>query len=456
MESAGRRQLLKKIKEIREADFREGLRLHFPDADFAVSIFAEEVTISRFLYLWERVMDQMEAALDEQEWDLLPNSFNFLPIDSTGDVTVFQRFNETLQYFNKKQWGDCLIRLRWHIQYQKANGIWALVEEKVYAKSEQRLAEQVGQVADITSRVKAVLQEIDVEMVNVSESKERLEQFYANKQKELQVITNSVDTVNVQKDAMNTLATTAAELHGQLKAKAEEGLNLVAALQARQSEEQTKFETLKSQIDTTIHTSDERNSQAEAKLKSAEALQKEIESHRDEINKLLGLAADGALGQWFDKRHESLRKSLKFWRWAVPVTTVVALGWAISVFLWIGSSTGNLYLDLGINVIKTVPAWILLAFSLRQYGRERFVEEEYAFRAAISKTIKTYTDMLEKSDTEENKSRNEMLREVLKQIYAMPRLQPEYKPGIMRVRSADLPAVLREVNRALGKGEAEG
>lgn len=452
MESAGRKQILDKIQEIREADFRSELRRQFPDADFAVSVFAEGMTFSRFLYLLDRILDQMMISLDGPDWDLFPNSFNWNALDGGGNPTVFQRFNELLSYFSQKDWHNCLLRLHWHIQYQKENGIWVSGVSSHPVTTEEEIKQRLSFLADMESRVQAMATGVESALDELKANSEQLKSFHEEKKGELSVIFQAVTTVNKQKDQIAQLSTQAAEIHGQMKAKAEEGMHLVDRLHEQEKEEKRKFDESHERLESLTKEVERKNDSAAASLLAAEDLRKEIEGHRNEINKLLGLAADGALGQWFDSRHHALRSGLKFWRWAVPITTLMVLCWAVAVFLWIGAKTGNPYLDLGINVLKTVPAFVFLAFVLRQYSRERLVEEEYAFRAAISKTIKTYTDMLEKTDTEDNKSRNEMLREVLRQIYAMPRLYSERRPSLLRIRSRDFPEVLKQLNE-VAKGK---
>lgn len=456
MNAQYKEQILAKIQELKLVDIRRTLSEQYPDVDLANTILHGETTVGRFLMILDRILNQLEVVFSGDDWDLLPMTARFAGITSPNgeDILVVDHLNTILVSLKKKNWAASIPRIQGLAHYLNIIGRWK--DKDSQGEIDQtRLESQLSRSSDFLAQAETLRDQYLSERNALNALKAEVEHFYVNKQKELKVIEQNRNEAATRTGEIGEKAVKAAEYLGELKSKAEEGGRLIEKLSKQEDNERTKFEELERRNAELQSQLDQRVREAEEAMQKAKAQQVEIESHRDEINKLLGLAADGALGQWFDDRKKLLRKALIRWTIAVPLAAVLAIAWAIIVFLVLRSATDNPYLDLGINIIKTVPAWVLLAFVLRQYRRERFMEEEYAFRAAISKTIKTYTDMLEKSDSEDNKSRNEMLREVLKQIYRMPRLQAEPKPPLMRVRSQDLPAILKEVNRAAGKVPAE-
>jgi len=154
-----------------------------------------------------------------------------------------------------------------------------------------------------------------------------------------------------------------------------------------------------------------------------------IQSQKEEIMRLIGMAADGSLGYKFNSRKEDLGKGLRhFWRWAVPASILIALGWVVLVFTYLGAHLGNEWINLLINLIKTSPVWLLVGFVFSQYGKERNLQEEYAFKSAIAMTLTAYSQMLAVDDGGDNthkSSKHEMLLKSIENLYTQPILKTD-------------------------------
>jgi hypothetical protein len=89
-----------------------------------------------------------------------------------------------------------------------------------------------------------------------------------------------------------------------------------------------------------------------------------------------------------------------------------------------------------------------MGFVIAQYNKERALEEEYAFRSAISETINAYADLLEGQDDKENKniSRQTMLLDAIKQVYSKPAMYREAdSKSFYKNSSKELLEVLKEL-----------
>jgi hypothetical protein len=109
-------------------------------------------------------------------------------------------------------------------------------------------------------------------------------------------------------------------------------------------------------------------------------------------------------------------------------SSAIAVLWAVVVFTCLSAKTENAYLNVLINLIKTGPGFLLMGFVISQYNKERALEEEYAFRAAVAETINAYADLLAGKDNSEknvNESRQKMLLDAIKQVYAKPQMHKE-------------------------------
>src|SRR5690606_9636661 len=122
-------------------------------------------------------------------------------------------------------------------------------------------------------------------------------------------------------------------------------------------------------------------------MEEAETLYTFLNGKKEEINRLLGMAADASLGTKYNDRGEKVGKGLKFWQWAVPISVVAAVIWVIVVFTCLKSTEFDVWVNLAINLLKTSPVFILMGFVFSQYTKERNLQEEWLFKAAVAMTI---------------------------------------------------------------------
>ena len=160
----------------------------------------------------------------------------------------------------------------------------------------------------------------------------------------------------------------------------------------------------------------------------------------------MGPSADAALGGKFNKRETDVRKSLFWWRIAVVGSVLLAVTWAVIVFLCLATKTNLPYLDILVNLVKTTPGFVLMGYIMAQYNKERAIEEEYAFKAAIAMTINAYANLLQENDSEANKSRQLMLLGAIRQVYAKPQMHKESDPKkFYKDSSKELLEVLKDL-----------
>ena len=161
------------------------------------------------------------------------------------------------------------------------------------------------------------------------------------------------------------------------------------------------------------------------------------------------MAADGSLGSKFDQRQITLSDGLSFWKWGVPLVTFLSVLWVIAVFTWLPTHTNNEWINLLVNLLKTTPAFILMGFVFSQYGKERNLQEEYAFKSAVAMTLTAYSGMLEKGDDAVNKTRQEMLLKSIQQVYLQPRIHPEKPDRIYSANGKHLKDAIQTLSEAV-------
>ncbi len=166
--------------------------------------------------------------------------------------------------------------------------------------------------------------------------------------------------------------------------------------------------------------------QTSAVINQNQALQEEIEIH---LLKAVGASLFGS----FEKRKQNIVKSK--WTWAA--LTALAIAAQVVAVIWLAREAG---LDSSADapfyarpmfIMKatiSVPIVFLIGFCIRQYGRERDVEEIYAFKSALSFSLAPYLDLVRELVAKGAKdSHTEFVIKTVGQIFESPleRLRPE-------------------------------
>ncbi len=113
------------------------------------------------------------------------------------------------------------------------------------------------------------------------------------------------------------------------------------------------------------------------------------EQIRQQIQQATGFTLFGA----FQARQNEIAKAKKFWVWAIAVLVLVSVG----VTFWIAYEAryyGVRDLAFWVKLSLTVPLGFAITFCTLQYGRERRLEEEYAFKSSISVSLNPYRDLV--------------------------------------------------------------
>jgi len=263
---------------------------------------------------------------------------------------------------------------------------------------------------------------------------------------EVKLISDAVPTITNQKNEIDTLLKTATSSETEIRTIQKNHTELFTQLklQKETQEKDFKIQTEKTEEENVKLKSIIDN--GDVKVKFFESLEKFIKDKQAEIIELGALAAGAALGGTFGLREKKLSEGMGFWRKAVPTITVVAMLWVVVVFTCLASKTGVVWVDIILNLAKTIPAFILMGFVFKQYSKERNLQEEYAFKAAVANTIKAYSDLLKGEDTAVNLSRQEMLKDAIKQVQTAPKLHKEEGGKVFSFSTKYLADSLKNLN----------
>lgn len=164
------------------------------------------------------------------------------------------------------------------------------------------------------------------------------------------------------------------------------------------------------------------NTRSLSLIKEAEELQKKILSQKQEVENLIGAAADGSLGTHFRERKNQIQMNVITFIVLVIASLIATAVWVFIVFYGFDINNSD-WVHFVINILRTSPAWFLVWWLISRYSKERKLQEEYAFKSAIAMTMREHSKLLKDTDNGELDKRDSqqiMLLKALDNIYSPP------------------------------------
>ena len=156
-----------------------------------------------------------------------------------------------------------------------------------------------------------------------------------------------------------------------------------------------KIESAQSLIDQACAKISEIDCMTENSLKNVQACLTMSSEKVEEIKKMTDFVGGGSLGSSFSKRKRSLGRKARLWLFLSLVLFGGGSWWIYNVFTRFGVHTDSVWADVVINVAMSSMAVFALIFALWEYGKERKLQEEYAFRETIVLTLTSRKTLLE-------------------------------------------------------------
>ncbi len=157
-----------------------------------------------------------------------------------------------------------------------------------------------------------------------------------------------------------------------------------------------------------------------------------IKKFETEIIDQLGRAGSGALALAFAERQGEVEKELKRWRNILFGTTAALILVAFALFKHL-SSAEEIDLQFFLKMTISLPFIYAEWFASRQYTKERFIVERYAFKAAQAKSLAAFSKTVKEIDvTDEGQARaQEFVISSVDKIYVAPKLNDEDESGLI-------------------------
>ncbi len=428
--------VLDSLEAIKSIDVEQLLIAAYPtETDFS-KINISKYNAAEFLFLFNKMILQLGEELENGLGFLLPFTENYS--NDFGAVNLQNDLSNIHSYLNSSQFTVIEPILDKLIHYQIKNGFWNKSEIRSHPIEMEELKKQKTLIALNQKAIEGNLISYEDLKGNLESTISDLNVLIGEKKAEFTEITTLLSTATAQLNEINSVVSNSTikdtEIDGILK-NIKDKVTTV-------SESITEYET-----DFTAIKKDNSALQIELETAIAKALEdlkksKEgidfVESNKEEIVRLTGMAADGALGSKFDQRQIKLENGLTIWKWAIPLMTILAGVWIVIVFTYLVPDFKDEWVNILVSVLKTSPAFILLGFVFSQYKKERNLQEEYAFKSAVAMTLTAYSEMLSNSDIEDNASRQQMLLKSIELIYNQPQIHSDRSEKLFSFNTRDL------------------
>ncbi len=167
-----------------------------------------------------------------------------------------------------------------------------------------------------------------------------------------------------------------------------------------------------------------------ANKESSDSLEKQIEeslvrskSKLTEVEKIADLITDTGFANSFQKREKMLRWSASVWL-VILCASIGGLVWFLAFLFSDYLSNLTTVPELPVLLLRltlTSPLLFIIGIATHNYGKERELNERYAFKSTIAEVMRNHADFLlvqtTKKTTEENIG---FIRNTIKNIYAEP------------------------------------
>lgn len=187
--------------------------------------------------------------------------------------------------------------------------------------------------------------------------------------------------------------------------------------------EKTSAVEMEGSIEELVEGANDSKETFDGQIKVLEEIEGKIKKFEVEIIEQLGRAGAGALALAFTTRQEEVADELLHWR-KILYGATLALG-VVAVSLLVYSHFTEINLQFFLKLSVSFPFIYAVWFSGKQYNKERFILERYAFKAAQAKSLSAFSKTVKEMD-ESEKGQSVTQQFVIKsieKIYVAPKLE---------------------------------
>nr|DAV05047.1 MAG TPA: hypothetical protein [Caudoviricetes sp.] len=428
------------LNELVKFDFDKYITDHFPNVSLENLMFRECNTIE-FKCMFKDTIKRFESLINSKTAIMLPMSY-YSNNSSYNIAAVISNLKSFLAGTSREYIFDHIILVfNYCIQF----GNW---DKKVVYKpsfSQEDIENIAGEMELIQTRLNSERDRLNTLIYEFSKSKNDLD----NKIKEANEFYNTIKEKT--KNATENDATILSYLTSSQANK-----NTIDSLKTNITDLELKIsndiEGYKKRFEDVIS----QNERSLSLIKEAEGLQNKILSQKEEVETLIGAAADGSLGSHFKERKEQIRDNVYIFLKTIIVSLLATCVWVWFVFKDFDINNSD-WVHFVINVLRTLPAWFLVWWLISRYTKERKLQEEYAFKSAIAMTMREHSKLLKSNDSgdiDKRDSQQIMLLKALDNIYNPPDTNQDKEKDFLPPKNVE--AVLSKITDLIKEFRVKG
>jgi len=391
-------QFTKTFEQLEKIDVAEKLALIYRKESDYLNQRIGHLLVSDFLSLLVRIQTQGRAIIDSGLLPLLPQQIHI----EGNNFVVSQMVGNIARLLNQPNLGaaETHARMLDFVFRVYAAGLG----DPAQKPSEVQLEKAASRIDLITAQSKGQSEKLKGLLNSSAGLQGKLTELYKTKTKELAEIKSKVGEANQSLQDLQKLLNLGTEHHAKLEsfrqeqarrtAEAEKALGELRASIKSAGEQQTK---LADAVEARLKDFETKKQAQEAHLTFIEGKREFFEERLRYLEDLIGREVGASLFETFKQRKVELQRPVTRWSWLVILVSILTVAGIFGIFSgFLGTTPKNLnWVRFGLNTLKTVPLFIMLFFVIRQYGRERTFQEQYAFKSAVALTIKAYADIIQ-------------------------------------------------------------
>lgn len=394
------------VRRIRNFDISQYIIDNFPNATLENVMFGDYNSLE-FKKIYESVIDRFKALMQSNMVLMLPTSY--FPNGSGNNIVGVLR--DLVSYISDKNNKGIFNCVRYIFEYCIQFGNW-----------ERNITDKPSITQE---NIESLAEEIKLFQTKLEQENNRLNFLKVKYSKSKSDLDNKITEITEFYNTIKDKAKNANEHDTSIRAflsSSEANKNTIETLK-------TNIATLEQKITENIEDYEKRfndvitqNERSLELIKEADDLQKKILSQKQEVENLIGAAADGSLGTHFKERKKQIQTNIFILIGLVAASVLFTLYWVSKVFNGFDINNSD-WIHFVINVLRTSPAWFLVWWFISRYSKERKLQEEYAFKSAIAMTMREHSKLLKATDSGEVDNRDSqqiMLLRAMNNIYSPP------------------------------------
>lgn len=394
------------VREIRYFDIDQYIIGKFPDTPLENVMFGDYNSLE-FKKIYKSVINRFKALIQSNMVLMLPTSY--FPNGSGNNIIGVLR--DLVSYISNKNNQGIFNGIRYIFEYCIQFGNW----ERNITYKPKISQENIESLAGEIELVQTKLEQENNKLIRL------IEEYSKSKSDLDDKIIQATEFYNTIKDKAKNANEYDISIRSYLSSS-EANKNTIETLK-------TNIATLEQKITENIEDYKKRfedvvnqNTRSLSLIREAEDLQKNILSQKQEVENLIGAAADGSLGTHFRERKNQIQKNVITFG-VLSIASLIATTELVRRMFYGFDINNSDWIHFVINVLRTSPAWFLVWWLIRMYSKERKLQEEYAFKSAMAMTMREHSKLLKATDSGEVDKRDSqqiMLLKALDNIYSPP------------------------------------